>query len=641
MAQGTNRMSSVPRISSDIDAQDEGFKAHRFRQIAGILFIVMTLSMLQNLFFANWGSAVVLLAGIGLLGWALQLSYQGRARRERANAILLATLTGLLSIIMWMDQGIRDTAMLGFPGVLIFAGLLGSRRQLVGIFAVMAVVITVCLVANVQGWHVNRVSPLRYGALIDLLGILSATAFAVMLLTGDLWLTVQRSRKESERAQAAATRVAYLAHHDPLTELPNRLLVREQFAKAKEHVRGAGHTLAMVFIDLDNFKTFNDSLGHAAGDFLLVGAARRMSGILGEGQILSRYGGDEFLLLVPDVETGDAAVVLASELLKAMATPLATQGHEVRLTCSIGIAVAPNDGESFEALLKKADVALYRAKEAGRNTFRFYDASMNDGVIEHLHLISGLRRALADQQLVLHYQPQIELQSGRLVGAEALVRWRHPELGLMPPTTFIPVAERSGVIIEIGEWVLREACRQTSIWREGALPDFIVSVNLSAVQFKRGNLDRVVFDALECAGLPAHALELELTESALIQDIDIVAELLQRLRMLGVSLSIDDFGTGYSNLAYLKRLHVERLKIDQSFIARLDEDVQDAAIVQAIIQMAGSLGLTTTAEGIEAPTTLARLTALGCTHGQGFLFSRPLPADEFLRYAAEYEQRIV
>ncbi|MBV8660085.1 MAG: EAL domain-containing protein [Burkholderiales bacterium] len=634
-------MSGIPRISSDIDAQDEGFKAHRFRQIAGMLFLVMTLSMLQNLYFANWASVISLLVGIAMLAWALRLSFQGPKKRQLANAILLGALTALLSVIVWLDQGIRDAAMLGFPGVLIFAGLLGTRRQLIGIYLVMALVITACMAANVEGWHVNRVLPLRYGGLIDLLGILSATAFAVMLLTGDLHLAVQRSRKESERAQSSATRVAFLAHHDPLTELPNRLLVREQFTKVAEQARMQGRTLALVFVDLDNFKTFNDSLGHTAGDALLLGASRRMASVLNEGQILSRYGGDEFLVLAPDLKTGDAAVAIASELLKVMSVPLSTQGHDVRLTCSIGIAVLPDDGESFESLLKKADIALYRAKEAGRNTFRFFDATMNEGVIEHLHLISGLRTALAENQLVLHYQPQIELLSGRLVGAEALVRWRHPELGLVYPTTFIPVAERSGVIIEIGEWVLREACRQASIWREGALPDFVVSVNLSAVQFKRGNLDRIVYDALECAGLPAHALELELTESALIQDIDMVAELLQRLRMLGVSLSIDDFGTGYSNLAYLKRLHVERLKIDQSFIGRLHEDVQDAAIVQAIIQMAGSLGLTTTAEGIEDAITLARLTELGCTHGQGFLFSRPLPAEDFLRYAAEYEQRII
>jgi EAL domain-containing protein (putative c-di-GMP-specific phosphodiesterase class I) len=281
-------------------------------------------------------------------------------------------------------------------------------------------------------------------------------------------------------------------------------------------------------------------------------------------------------------------------------------------------------------------MAMYRAKEAGRNAFRFFDADMNSAVVEHLHLISGMRAAPSRDEFMLHYQPQFDLRSGRIIGAEALIRWRHPELGLIPPAKFIPVAEKTGLIIEIGEWVIREACRQAAIWRKTGLGELMVSVNLSPVQFRRDNVERLVLNALDETGLPPGGLELELTESLLIEDSTHLTDMLRRLRQLGVSFSIDDFGTGYSNLGYLKRFEVERLKIDQSFVRRLTEDPHDEAIVRAISQMANSLGLMTVAEGVETEATLLRLQQLGCDRGQGYYWSPALAPDDFARFVMQH-----
>jgi EAL domain-containing protein (putative c-di-GMP-specific phosphodiesterase class I) len=289
----------------------------------------------------------------------------------------------------------------------------------------------------------------------------------------------------------------------------------------------------------------------------------------------------------------------------------------------------PTDGTDFDELLKKADIAMYRAKDEGRNAFRFFDAAMNDSVVEHVQLVAGMRLALQRREFLLHYQPQFSLDSGRMVGAEALIRWRHPELGLVAPGRFIPAAEQSGLIVDIGAWVIEEACRQARAWLDEGLPPLVMSVNVSPLQFRRGDLEGVIKAALSAARLPPASLELELTESLLIQDRNTYSDLLRRLKRLGVRLAIDDFGTGYSNLGYLKRFEVDRLKIDQSFVRRVVESPQDEAIVRAIIQIAHSLHLGTTAEGIEDEATLASLREMGCAEGQGFVWSPAVPAGQF------------
>ena len=438
-----------------------------------------------------------------------------------------------------------------------------------------------------------------------------------------LWRTVAEHQME------------FLAQHDALTALPNRLLVEDRFNQATGYADRSGHKVALLSLDLDKFKSINDSLGHGLGDALLKQIASRLCDALRDTDTLSRQGGDEFLLLLPSLDDGDATLPVLDKLMDCLQAPFSIEGQELSTTVSIGVALYPEDGTDFSTLLKHADMAMYRAKEAGGNSYCFFDPKMNVDILDSLALRNGLKSALSRQEFVLHYQPQIELATGRVVGAEALIRWLHPTLGLVPPGRFIPVAEDNGLIVPIGAWVLQEACRQAAAWRQQGLPPLTMAVNLSAVQFKRGDLQATITSALQQSGFDPRHLELELTESILIHDAEGVLETVRALKQLGLKLSIDDFGTGYSSLSYLKRLAVDKLKIDQSFVRDLATDPEDAAIVQAIIQMARSLKLITVAEGVEDAAMLACLRSFQCDEAQGYHYARPMPAEEFARYLLE------
>jgi len=432
--------------------------------------------------------------------------------------------------------------------------------------------------------------------------------------------------------KANEQQIEFLAHHDVLTKLPNRLLVKDRLQQAMAHADRSNSKLAMLFLDLDNFKTINDSLGHSVGDALLKTVASRLQDCVRDTDTISRQGGDEFLIVLTDLPDAEAATPIVEKLLERFQIPFNADAHEVTTSVSIGVALYPDDGADLETLQKKADMAMYQAKDAGRNTYRFFDEQMNVEAIEHLRIRNGLSLAIERGELVLHYQPQIDLSSGAVIGAEALIRWNHPEFGLVPPGRFIPIAEESGLIVPIGEWVLHEACRQAVAWRQAGLPELVIAVNLSAVQFKRGDVEMTVNNALKTTGHYPPMLELELTESILIRDTASILATVKRLKLLGVKLSIDDFGTGYSSLSYLKRFSVDKLKIDQSFIRDLGTDPDDAAIVRAIIQMARSLGLKTIAEGVEDEQMLHHLREFHCDEAQGYHFARPMPATEFASY---------
>ncbi len=430
---------------------------------------------------------------------------------------------------------------------------------------------------------------------------------------------------------AAEEKLAFLAQFDPLTQLPNRLLLRDRFDQAVRVAESRHATMAMLYLDLDNFKEINDSLGHDMGDKVLVSAVERLQWCLAETDTLSRLSGDEFaaLLVGPRDMPGIAGVAVAVR--DVFAEPLVVEGHTLNVSFSIGISVFPADGRDFDTLLKCADAAVGSAKSAGRNTYRLFTPEMNADLLAQMRLTSELNRALRQQEFMLHFQPQVDIRNGRIIGAEALVRWQHPVDGLIPPGRFIPLAERSGHIIQLGEWVLNEACRQARRWMDLGLAPLVMAVNLSAVQFKRGNVLQIVTSALADSGLPANCLELELTESILLQDIDTTVETLRGLKALGVKLSIDDFGTGYSSLSYLKQLDVDKLKIDQSFAKDMLADGDGASIVKAIIQLGHILQLEVISEGVETEAQLAFLRGSGCDTAQGYLFSRPVPAEQFVQ----------
>jgi diguanylate cyclase (GGDEF)-like protein/PAS domain S-box-containing protein len=421
----------------------------------------------------------------------------------------------------------------------------------------------------------------------------------------------------------------FQASHDALTGLPNRTLLHDRLALAVAAAARYGQRFWVAFLDLDHFKFINDSLGHSAGDVLLQQIATRLQHALRESDTVARQGGDEFVLILPEQDEKVPNAHVLQRIMEVITQPLAIDSHRFYPTCSIGIAIYPADGEDAETLIKHADIAMYRAKEIGRNNFQFFTPALNEKALERLRLETDLRKALERDELVLHYQPQVSLHSGRIVGMEALIRWQHPQLGMVAPGRFIALAEETGLIVPIGQWVLRTACRQTRAWQEAGLATLRIAVNLSARQFGERDLVQSITAILAETGLDAQLLELELTEGMVMEDVERTIGILHELKALGLHLSIDDFGTGYSSLSYLKRFPIDVLKIDQSFVRDMTANADSAAIVKAIISLARNLRLQVIAEGVETESQLAYLRENDCSQMQGYYFSRPLAADAF------------
>jgi diguanylate cyclase (GGDEF)-like protein/PAS domain S-box-containing protein len=416
----------------------------------------------------------------------------------------------------------------------------------------------------------------------------------------------------------------YLAYHDPLTNLPNRLLFEDRLEQALKHARREKHQVALLFLDLDRFKNINDSLGHPIGDTLLVVVAQRLIQLLRDDDTVARIGGDEFVIVIENVAKVSEVAMLAQKLIDAFNTPLNVEEREMHVTLSIGISMFPGDGDDVPTLLKNADAALYRAKEEGRNGFQFYTSELTSNVFERLALETALRSALKDERMIVYYQPMVSFRTGDVIAAEALLRWDHPELGIVGPDKFISLAEDTGLIISIGEWVLHEACRQAREWLDSGYEFERVSVNVSGVQIQRGNFDEVVIGALKASGLQGRYLELELTENVIMQKTEKVIEVLGKLKKAGVQIAIDDFGTGYSSLSYLKQLPVDKLKIDKSFVRDISIDANDEAIACAVNALAKTLNLMVVAEGVETAAQETFLKQMGCDVGQGYFYSRPV-----------------
>jgi diguanylate cyclase (GGDEF)-like protein len=435
------------------------------------------------------------------------------------------------------------------------------------------------------------------------------------------------SRDVSERKRAEK-RAQYLSQHDVLTGLPNRLLMQDRLHQAIVQARRGGGVVALMFIDLDRFKTVNDSFGRVIGDALLKQVAERLRNCLRDTDTVARLGGDEFTIMLPDAANAQVVGEVAQRVLSEFSRPFSDGDQEMYVSASIGISLFPRDGADPDELVKHADRAMYSAKDSGRNIYRYFTEDLNHEVHEKVMLESGLRRAIDRGELRLFYQPKIDLNTKQVIGAESLVRWQHPTLGLIAPAKFIPVAEESDLIHQVGEWVLRTACEQLRVWQQEGVA-LQVGVNVSARQFHKGNLADLVVAAMADSRVDPRLIEIELTESAIMRDAHASISILERLKSRGVSISIDDFGTGYSSLSYLKRLPLDILKIDQSFVRDITTDSNDAAIVRAIIGLARSLGIKVLAEGVEDDTQLSFLNAYGCNFGQGFLFGRPLLPEIF------------
>ncbi|MDP2822240.1 MAG: EAL domain-containing protein [Sulfuritalea sp.] len=428
--------------------------------------------------------------------------------------------------------------------------------------------------------------------------------------------------------KAVERHLEYLFYHDSLTGLPNRTLLRDRLEQALMHATRQNIQVALLSVDIDLFKHINDTLGHSAGDQLLTACGQRIQEALRTSDTIARYAGDQFLIMLPAIRHLQAVSTAAQKILASLHEPFRIEGSSLTVTASIGISLFPDDGRDYDALVKSAEAAMVEAKRAGRDTCRFFDAAMNRRSREQTELQARLRLALDNEEFVLHYQPQFDIASGRVIGVEALLRWHDPVQGLVMPDQFIPLAEENGLIVPIGAWVLRQACRQAAAWEKAWHPPITMAVNLSALQFRRGDLFQTVTAALDDSGLNPARLELELTESILVHETEQALNAVRELKTLGVQLSIDDFGTGYSSLAYLKRFAVDKLKIDRSFVRDLETDLDDAAIVRAIVQMGHSLRLRVIAEGVETDRQLHMLKLVDCDEVQGFYFSRPLPPEE-------------
>ncbi len=439
-------------------------------------------------------------------------------------------------------------------------------------------------------------------------------------------------RDISER-KAAEAQIALLACHDPLSGLPNRLLFRERLEKALGRVKRGG-TATVVSIDLDNFKGVNDTLGHAAGDALVRAVAERLTACGRKGDTVARLGGDEFAVVLNGLRTADDVAASGRRIVEALGAPYHFDGKRIVISASVGITTAPTDGTDPETLLENADIALYRAKEEGRNTYRLFEREMGMRARAKRTLELALREALIQRAFTVFYQPMISLASNAIVGVEALVRWRHPERGLIAPADFIPIAEETGLIVQLGDWVLREACRQAAPWP----PSVRLSVNLSPIQFKRGNLVNTLVEALHESGLAAHRLDLEITESVLLQKDDETLAVLRDIRGLGVGISLDDFGTGCSSLSYIHSFRFDKIKIDRSFVVNLVQSAESSAIVRAVIRIGEALGVTTVAEGVETAEQIRQLRTDGCSEAQGYFFSEPRPGEEIPAFLESFER---
>jgi diguanylate cyclase (GGDEF)-like protein len=471
-------------------------------------------------------------------------------------------------------------------------------------------------VADVMASVANRTSMCQTVELKD--G--RAIAISIQPMEGGGWVATHEDISERRRAEA---KMAYMARHDALTELPNRVLLSERLGQALAHVE-RGQRLAVLSLDLDLFKNVNDTLGHPIGDELLRVVAERLQSNVRDTDTLARTGGDEYSIIQTNIAGAVEAEQLAMRLSEAVAAPYNLRGHTIMLSTSMGIAVAPDDGIESSELLKNADLALYGAKADGRGRYRFFEPKMDAGMKARRALEIALRKALDNREFVLYYQPVVNLGQDGVKSCEALLRWRHPERGVVSPLEFIPVAEEIGLIVALGEWVIRQACADAAKWPE----DIGVAVNLSPTQLASKTLLPTVLDALAASGLPAHRLEMEITEAVLMQDTEANLKTLHDLRALGISISMDDFGTGYSSLSYLRSFPFDRIKIDRCFVSNLGSGSESAAIVKAIAGLAENLGMTTTAEGVETQQQLDRVRELGCTDVQGYFYSRPVPVEE-------------
>jgi diguanylate cyclase (GGDEF)-like protein len=606
------------------------YNSRRVKQMIVAINLLIVLSIVNNLVFDRgmWLTAAATLVFCVLF---VARRYYDNDRPAVAQFIFIWTIFTAVTYITWAGDGLRDQIILGNSISLVFTAILATPRH----FAIMYVAVILNAIAigfaNEYQWVDYSEFYFDWSNVGDAVMLYSVTAVTVFMLANDMRHLLSRYNSEYRKAKTSEDEIFRLANHDTLTGLPNLFMVEKMFRD--EYASAGSPNVSLFMIGLDNFKAVNDSLGHVFGDSVLKTISERLSGISKDKCVVFRIGGDVFGVMTERAVTPEAVSEAAEAMRAKVCEPLGSGHQFILLTCSIGIAIrgpAPGD---FERVRREADIAMYRAKSAGGNLFKLYDETMSSQTMASVSMAAKLKTAIDRQEFALFFQPKIELDNGKIKGAEALLRWFPEGEAPVRPDVFIPVAESTGMIVEIGEWVIREACMQCKRLQDLGADGFSIAVNISAVQFKRGNLEQIVLDALYVSGLDPKYLELELTESLLLEDEYDIQGQISRLSAKGIAFSVDDFGKGYSNLGNLSKFDVSTLKIDQSFVFAMFDTAQNAALVEAIVRMAKSLGLKVVAEGVETQRAANILALLGVDSGQGYYWAKPLAIEDFITFA--------
>lgn len=610
------------------------FQAKRLIQIFWAIEFTLVLVAIQRFYLSSYFHCILTIVIALILTGVYKFAQQKKVLA--AATFLLSVITLFVTYFMWDNAGIYDEVVIAYPCILIMAAMLGNKRLFTALIIFMSISVALNGISNHNGWYVNDVVAVSVDSTILTLLIMGLISYTIWIMSSDFHSLLNRLSYENEEVVKSKKEIETLLHHDILTGLPNRMMAQEIFNKAITNAKRDDLKVCLMFIDLDNFKLINDGLGHRAGDALLKELSQRFKNTVRETDSVCRFAGDEFIIILESVKTNEILIRISESIINAIQTPYYYENSELICGCSIGISISPDDGVDFDVAIQNADTAMYHSKSIGGNSFHFFNSEMNSQGLDYLNVVSDLRKAVKEELFVLHFQPKFDLVNSKIIGAEALIRWNHPENGLIPPDYFIPQAEKSGLIVEIGEWVLNAACEACKRWIALGFIDFTIAVNVSSQQFKRGNLSQLVETALAKSGLPAKHLEIEMTESLLIDNSDELKETVRYLSGLGVRFSIDDFGTGYSNLSYLKEFEIETLKIDRSFMKDIEKNPKNKALVTAIIQMAKGLSLQTVAEGIENKKIAAMLSDMQCSYAQGYYWSKPTCEKVFLQFSEEY-----